>query len=56
MIRKRTAEGTYPFPGAQYLGTVPRDPAPAKGEPLKDKLPPGRFEPPAAPPSGTRLK
>ena len=34
-------QGTYPFPGAQYLGTVPRDPAPAKGEPLKDKLPPG---------------
>ena len=49
-------QGTYPFPGAQYLGTVPRDPAPAKGEPPKDKLPPGRFEPSAAPPSGTRLK
>jgi len=49
-------QGTYPFPGAQYLGTVPRDPAPAKGEPPKDKLPPGRFDPAAAPPSGTRLK
>lgn len=49
-------QGTYPFPGAQYLGTVPRDPAPAKGEPLKDKLPPRQFEIPAAPPSGTRLK
>jgi len=49
-------EGSYPFPGAQYLGTVPRDPAPAKGEPPKDKLPPTQFEIPAAPPSGTRLK
>ncbi|HRR40898.1 MAG TPA: efflux RND transporter periplasmic adaptor subunit [Syntrophales bacterium] len=49
-------EGTYPFPGAQYLGTVPRDPAPAEGEPPKDKLPPTQFEIPAAPPSGTRLK
>ncbi len=49
-------QGTYPFPGAQYLGTVPRDPAPAKGEPPKDKPPPGRFDPAAAPPSGTRLK
>ena len=49
-------EGSYPFPGAQYLGTVPRDPAPAEGEPPKDKLPPTQFEIPAAPPSGTRLK
>jgi RND family efflux transporter MFP subunit len=49
-------EGSYPFPGAQYLGTVPRDPAPAEGEPPKDKLPPRQFEIPAAPPSGTRLK
>jgi RND family efflux transporter MFP subunit len=49
-------EGSYPFPGAQYLGTVPRDPAPAEGEPPKDKLPPTKFEIPAAPPSGTRLK
>ncbi len=49
-------EGTYPFPGAQYLGTVPRDPAPAEGEAPKDKLPPTQFEIPAAPPSGTRLK
>jgi len=49
-------EGSYPFPGAQYLGTVPRDPAQAEGEPPKDKLPPTKFEIPAAPPSGTRLK
>ena len=49
-------EGPYPFPGAQYLGTVPRDPAQAEGEPPKDKLPPTQFEIPAAPPSGTRLE
>ncbi len=49
-------EGSYPFPGARYLGTVPRDPAPAEGESPKDKLPPKQFEIPAAPPSGTRLK
>jgi RND family efflux transporter MFP subunit len=49
-------EGPYPFPGARYLGTVPREPAPAEGEPPKDRLPPKQFEIPAAPPSGTRLK
>lgn len=49
-------EGPYPFPGAQYLGTVPREPAPAEGEPPKDRLPPRQFEIPAAPPIGTRLK
>ena len=42
-------EGSYPFPGAQYLGTVPRDPAQAEGEPPKDKLPPTQFEIPAPP-------
>jgi hypothetical protein len=52
----QTREGSYPFPGAQYLGTVPRDPAPAEGETPEDKLPPKQFEIPAAPPSGTRLK
>lgn len=49
-------EGPWPFPGAQYLGTVPRDPAPVEGEPPKDRLPPRQFEIPTAPPSGTRLK
>jgi hypothetical protein len=49
-------EGLYPFPGAGYLGTVPREPAPVAGEPLKDRLPPRQFESPSAPPMGTRLK
>ena len=48
-------EGHSPFPGAQYLGTVPREPAHAGHETPKDKRPP-RLELPAAPPSGTRLK
>ncbi|MBI5582593.1 MAG: efflux RND transporter periplasmic adaptor subunit [Deltaproteobacteria bacterium] len=52
----QTREGSYPFPGAQYLGTVSRDPAPAEGEPPEDKLPPRQFEIPAVPPSGTRLR
>jgi len=53
---EETREGPYPFPGAQYLGTVPREPAPAEGESPKDRLPPRQFEIPAAPPIGTRLK
>jgi RND family efflux transporter MFP subunit len=53
---EKAPEGPYPFPGARYLGTVPREPAPAEGEPPKDRLPPRQFEIPAAPPIGTRLK
>jgi len=49
-------EGSYPFVGAQYLGTVEREPAPDEDEPPKDSRPPGQFEMPAAPPMGTRLK
>ncbi|MBN2034204.1 MAG: efflux RND transporter periplasmic adaptor subunit [Deltaproteobacteria bacterium] len=49
-------EGPYPFPGARYLGTVPREPAPAEGEPPVDRIPPRQFEIPAAPPVGTQLK
>ncbi|MHB8110970.1 MAG: efflux RND transporter periplasmic adaptor subunit [Syntrophorhabdaceae bacterium] len=48
-------EGHSPFPGAQYLGTVPREPVHAGHETSKDKRPP-KFELPAGPPSGTRLK
>lgn len=47
-------EGPYPFPGANYLGTAPREPAHAECEPPNDKPP--RFEIPMAPPSSTRLK
>ncbi len=49
-------KGEYPFPGAQYLGTVPREPPQAKGEPPIDRLPPRQFEIPMAPPIGTQLK
>ncbi len=49
-------EGPYPFPGAKYLGTVPRETAQAQGGSRNDRLPPRQFEIPAAPPSGTRLK
>ena len=54
--QEETREGPYPFPGAKYLGTVEREPAPAEGEPPKDRLRPRQFEMPSAPPIGTRLK
>jgi len=49
-------KGPYPFVGARYLGTVEREPATDEDEPPVDRRPPGRFELPAAPPIGTRLK
>ena len=53
---EETRQGEHPFPGAQYLGTVPREPAPAKGEPPIDRMPPRQFEIPVTPPLGSKLK
>jgi len=53
---EETREGSYPFHGARYLGTVPREPAAAEGKLTKDRVPAWQSEFPAAPPAGTRLK
>jgi len=53
---EETREGSYPFQGARYLGTVPREPAAAEGKLTKDRVPAWQSEFPAAPPAGTRLK